>query len=113
MPRNILFLCHRLPYPPNKGDKIRSHALLKHLASKGIVHLGCFVDDRSDLPHLNAVRKLARGDCHFEFIGPFTKMVRGAGAVMEGKAVTTGSFASSRLKGFLKRLFREKSFDDV
>ncbi len=45
MPRNILFLSHRLPYPPNKGDKIRSYALLKHLASLGTVHLGCFVDD--------------------------------------------------------------------
>jgi sugar transferase (PEP-CTERM/EpsH1 system associated) len=112
-PRNILFLCHRLPYPPNKGDKIRSHALLKHLASKGTVHLGCFVDDRSDLPHLDAVRQLARGDCHFEFIGPLTRMVRGAQSVVEGKAITTGSFTSSRLEGFLKRLFRNKSFDDV
>jgi sugar transferase (PEP-CTERM/EpsH1 system associated) len=111
--RNILFLCHRLPYPPNKGDKIRSYALLMHLASRGTVHLGCFVDDRNDLPHLDAVRQLARGECHFEFIGPLTRMVRGARSVVEGKAITTGSFTSPRLKSFLKSLFREKSFDDV
>ncbi len=113
MPRNILFLCHRLPYPPNKGDKIRSFALLKHLASMGTVHLGCFVDDRSDLAHLDAVRQFARGECHFEFIGPLTKVSRGARAVLTGQAVTIGSFASARLKNFLKRLFQEKSFDDV
>jgi len=113
MPRNILFLSHRLPYPPNKGDKVRSYALLKHLASKGTVHLACFMDDRSDFSYLDEVRELARGDCHFEFIGATTRMVRGARAVMEGKAVTTGSFASPRLKRFLKRLFHEKSFDDV
>jgi sugar transferase (PEP-CTERM/EpsH1 system associated) len=113
MSRNILFLCHRLPYPPNKGDKIRSFALLKHLASKGTVDLGCFVDDRSDLPHLDAVRQLVGGECHFEFIGPLTRMVGGAQALIKGSAITTGSFSSPRLKRFLKRLFREKSFDDV
>lgn len=113
MSRNILFLSHRLPYPPNKGDKIRSYALLKYLASKGTVHLGCFVDDRSDLAHLDAVRQLAAGDCHFEFMGPLAKMFRGARAVVDGSAITIGSFASPHLKSFLKRLFREKSFDDV
>ena len=25
---NILYLVHRLPYPPNKGDKLRSYHLL-------------------------------------------------------------------------------------
>ena len=29
----ILFLSHRIPYPPDKGDKIRSYHLLKALAS--------------------------------------------------------------------------------
>jgi hypothetical protein len=28
---NLLYLVHRLPYPPNKGDKVRSYHLLKHL----------------------------------------------------------------------------------
>jgi sugar transferase (PEP-CTERM/EpsH1 system associated) len=113
MARDILFLCHRLPYPPNKGDKIRSHALLKHLASKGTVHLGCFVDDRGDLAHLEAVRRMAGGECHFEFIGPLTKMARAARAVIEGQAITIASFTSPALKDFVARLFREKSFDDV
>ena len=113
MPRNILFLSHRLPYPPNKGDKIRSHALLKHLVSQGRVHLGCFVDDRTDLAHLDAVRQLARGDCHFEFIGPATKAVRSAGALVTGNSITVASFASARLQRYLRRLFSGNSIDDV
>ena len=28
----LLFLCHRIPYPPDKGDKIRAWPLLRHLA---------------------------------------------------------------------------------
>jgi polysaccharide biosynthesis protein PslH len=113
MPRNILFLSHRLPYPPNKGDKIRSYALLKHLASQGTVHLGCFVDDPSDLVHLDTVRQLAGGDCHFEIIGPAAKAIRSVGALVTGNAITVASFASLRLEKYLKKLFQEIRFDDV
>lgn len=35
----ILFLCHRVPYPPNKGDRIRSFNILKHLGKKHEVHV--------------------------------------------------------------------------
>ena len=28
---NILYLVHRMPYPPNTGDKVRSYHLLRHL----------------------------------------------------------------------------------
>ncbi|MBV8636381.1 MAG: TIGR03087 family PEP-CTERM/XrtA system glycosyltransferase [Burkholderiaceae bacterium] len=51
----ILYLAHRLPYPPNKGDKVRSFHLLKHLAARHEVYLGTFVDDPDDWPHLATV----------------------------------------------------------
>ena len=45
---NLLYLVHRLPYPPNKGDKVRSYHLLKHLAAQHRVFLGTFIDDPQD-----------------------------------------------------------------
>ncbi|MCK7493573.1 MAG: GNAT family N-acetyltransferase [Comamonadaceae bacterium] len=30
----LLYLVHRMPYPPNKGDKVRSYHLLRHLAAQ-------------------------------------------------------------------------------
>lgn len=113
MPREILFLCHRLPYPPNKGDKIRSHALFTHLASRGRVHLGCFIDDANDLEYVDTVRQLAKGDCHFELIGPVTKAIRGLTALASGEAVTIASFRSSAMNRYLIRQFRQRRFDDV
>ena len=47
---NVLYLVHRLPFPPNKGDKVRSFHLLKHLAAQHRVFLGTFVDDAEDHP---------------------------------------------------------------
>ena len=55
---SLLFLAHRLPYPPNKGDKIRSFHLLRHLARDYRVFLGAFVDTAEDLQHTDALRGL-------------------------------------------------------
>lgn len=52
----LLFLAHRIPFPPNKGDKIRSFHLLRHLATRYTVHLGAFVDDPDDWQHEAALK---------------------------------------------------------
>jgi sugar transferase (PEP-CTERM/EpsH1 system associated) len=113
MSRNILFLCHRLPYPPNKGDKIRSYALLRHLASRGKVNLACFIDDTEDLQHLDKVGALAGGDCHFETLNSVTRIWRSACALLTGKAITTACFGSTDLQHWVNRTLRNAPFDDV
>ena len=45
----LLFLVHRIPFPPNKGDKIRSFNMMKQLSQDFDIHLGCFIDDEEDL----------------------------------------------------------------
>jgi sugar transferase (PEP-CTERM/EpsH1 system associated) len=113
MTRKILFLCHRLPYPPNKGDKIRSYALLRHLASRGDVSLACFIDDQEDLKYLDSVRALARGDCFFERLGPLMKLWRSLFAMVTGRAITVSCFRSGSLQKWVDRKVKEAAFDDV
>lgn len=55
---DALFLAHRIPYPPDKGDKIRSYHLLRHLARRWRVHLGCFVDAPEDWAHVERLRAI-------------------------------------------------------
>ena len=55
---DILFLCHRIPYPPNRGDKIRSYHLLHRLAELGPVHVGCFADDDRDMGFADEMARL-------------------------------------------------------
>ena len=45
---NILYLCHRIPYPPNKGDKIRAFHQLKALGQEHRVDLFSLADDVED-----------------------------------------------------------------
>ena len=49
MPSEILFLAHRVPFPPDRGDKIRSHHLLKRLAEIAPVHVGCLAENDGDM----------------------------------------------------------------
>ena len=60
--QELLYLVHRIPYPPNKGDKIRSYHLLKHLSQRYHIHLGTFIDDENDRKYLEKVRSLLQGN---------------------------------------------------
>jgi sugar transferase (PEP-CTERM/EpsH1 system associated) len=53
---NILFLTHRVPFPPNKGEKIRTYHQLKHLSELGhTIYLFSPYEDESELEHFNAL----------------------------------------------------------
>ncbi len=45
---DLLFLCHRAPFPPDRGDKIRSYHLLRYLAARARVHLVAFAESEAD-----------------------------------------------------------------
>ena len=64
--RDLIFISHRIPWPLNKGEKIRGWNLIQHMRSLGYrVHLGCVVDDPSDMQHAERMR----GVC--ESVGAF------------------------------------------
>jgi sugar transferase (PEP-CTERM/EpsH1 system associated) len=53
----ILYLAHRIPYPPNKGEKIRAFHQIRLLSRKHTVHLACLIDEKEDLQHVKALAK--------------------------------------------------------
>ena len=66
---NLLYLVHRLPYPPNKGDKVRSYHLLAHLAARHSVFLGTFIDDPQDEAYADTLRDYC-ADLHIGRLSP-------------------------------------------
>ena len=63
MTGEILFLCHRIPFPPDRGDKIRSYHILKKLAEIAPVHVGCFADDDRDMSFATDMGVLTASQC--------------------------------------------------
>ena len=108
-----LLLCHRLPFPPNKGDKIRSHALLRHLAARGVVHLACFIDAAEDLDYREEVCRLAGGKCLFVPTAGTTKGLSAARALLLGEPMTTAYFGSQKVSRWLRALVASEQLANV
>jgi sugar transferase (PEP-CTERM/EpsH1 system associated) len=113
--RDILFLAHRIPYPPDRGDKIRSWHLIKALAALGRVHLACFADDAADASHLAALRKALGGrlgEAHVEVRGR-GKVAAGAIALLERRPISLSLFDSAKLRAFVERKLADDAVGTV
>jgi hypothetical protein len=82
--RELLFLAHRIPYPPDKGDKIRSFHLLRHLARRYLVHLGAFIDDPRDWSHVEQVKEICGETCFVALHAARAKLRSHAAYASEG-----------------------------
>ncbi|NHZ91369.1 TIGR03087 family PEP-CTERM/XrtA system glycosyltransferase [Massilia sp. CCM 8733] len=94
---DLLLLIHRIPYPPNKGDKIRSYHLLKHLARHYRVHLATFVDDADDWQHLPRVQALCASS-HFARLDPAMARVRSLGALLANRSLSLDYYRDKGLR---------------
>ena len=61
--QDLLFLTQRCPYPPNKGDKIPTWHILKHLSARNRVHLGTYIDDPHDWQYADVLRQQCASVC--------------------------------------------------
>ena len=108
----ILYLVHRLPYPPNKGDKVRSYHLLKHLAARHEVHLGSFIDDPDDEQHLPRVRELC-ADLHVARLNPRTARLLSLRGLLSGEALSLPYYRDAGLQAWVARSHARVRFDAV
>ncbi len=98
---DVLFLSHRIPYPPDKGDKIRAWAMLDHLARSHRVHLGCFVDDPEDMQHEAFLRKLCASVACIPLDRRRQKLLALA-RLRPGKPLTMGFYHSATLQRWVR-----------
>ncbi|WP_086617205.1 TIGR03087 family PEP-CTERM/XrtA system glycosyltransferase [Erythrobacter tepidarius] len=96
---DILFLAHRVPFPPDRGDRIRSHHLLKALARLGPVHVGCFAD-AGDKAGADGLAKIAASHCIIARTKPLP--LAGIEAVLTGRPVSLTAFHSRRLADWVR-----------
>ena len=93
----VLFLCHRLPWPPDKGDKIRSYHVLRRLAERYRVYLGTFVDEPADWRYVPAVEAVCAGTC-IRPLKPWRARWRSLAGLPRGEALTLGYYHDRTLQ---------------
>jgi len=100
--REILFLAHRIPWPADRGDKIRSHHILKRLCEMAPVHVGTFADDERDLGFVGEMDDILASS-HVELRNK-PQWQAGFEAVLTGQPVSVCSFGSGSMQKYIDAL---------
>jgi sugar transferase (PEP-CTERM/EpsH1 system associated) len=110
MKPNVLFLAHRVPYPPNRGDRIRSWQMLQYLAQRANVYLGALSDEPISGETRRVLARHSR-EMHLVEMRPRHCLFRAGEALWRGQSISEVTFRNSELQQAVVRLSAAVPFD--
>jgi polysaccharide biosynthesis protein PslH len=108
----ILFLAHRLPYPPNKGDKIRSFRELAAMSRSHEVDLFSFYDQPEDADYFTDVRRYCR-ELYAEKVSWPRSRAQALLALALGRPFTPAYFHSPSMAQRIRQALESRHYDLV
>ena len=106
----VLFLAHRIPFPPNKGDKIRAFNVLRHLSRQHEVSLVTLVDEPGEERYVRDLERYARRVL-WASVRPKADRLLAMRNLLKGEALSVAYFHSSRLQREVDDLLEGGQFD--
>ena len=92
----ILYVVHRVPYPPDKGDRIRTFHVLRFLAERFDVHLACLADESVSDTTIASLQSYCERVSVVR-LESFGRWVRTALSLLGGHTASEGAFRSPEL----------------
>ena len=108
---DILFLGHRIPYPPDRGDKIRGYNVLKYLSTKKRVHLIAFADNESDMKRKGALARYTGNRSIIWRSKP--NVIATAQALMSHRPISLTAFDNQPLRQAVDNLLQRHAIDTI
>lgn len=108
----LLYLVHRIPYPPDKGDKIRSYHLLTHLLKKYSVYLGAFIDDDVDWQHEKKLQEMC-AQVFLQDLNPFKSKIKSMAGFLTNKALTLPYYADGAMQRWVNNVIEQNNIRQV
>lgn len=106
----LLLLVHRLPYPPNKGDKIRSWHMLRFLVEHFEIHLATFVDDPADWTHAETLRSMLASYC-IQPLHPLKQKILSLRGLFTGDPLTVTYYRNTKVQSWVDETILEYRVD--
>ena len=107
----ILFISHRIPFPPDRGDKIRSHNILKRLKQLAPVHVATFAEDDYDMREEVELAMLAHS---YRLVHRHKSLyVAGAEALMAQKPVSLTAFDHPALRQYIAHVLENRQIGAI
>jgi sugar transferase (PEP-CTERM/EpsH1 system associated) len=109
--RRVLYLVHRFPYPPDKGDRIRTFNVIRFLSSRCRLSVATLADEPVPAGHAAA---LAEYCDRLHVVGlRSTRWLHAGLSFVRGRTITAGAFASRSLKSAIADWAGRTSFDAI
>lgn len=109
---NILFIAQRVPYPANKGEKIRSFNQIKFLAELGHhIHVISPIEGEYDIQYNNQLAQLNNISCSHHSLSP--KPFRLLKGLLKNEPLSVANFYSRGLQVKIDKALKEKTFDAI
>ena len=108
----IFFVAQRVPYPPNRGDKITTFNEIRHLAARHEVHVYCLADGASDLDNVRGLEPYAATVTAVP-VRPLQSRIRAALALVGTKALSVAAFDEPALHAAIKKGVAEHKPDAI
>lgn len=109
---NILFIAQRIPFPANKGEKIRSFNQAKYLAEKGHnVHIISPMEDKEEACFAKQLSAYANITCSYSLLPH--KGIRLFTGLLKNESLSVANFYSLSMQKLIDQTIRDKAFDAV
>ncbi|MCB2077807.1 MAG: TIGR03087 family PEP-CTERM/XrtA system glycosyltransferase [Novosphingobium sp.] len=109
--REILFLSHRIPFPPDRGDKIRSHHILKRLTRIAPVHVATFAEDDFDSAEEAELAAVASSYVLVRRTKPLA--LAGVQALVAGKPVSLSAFWNNTFADYVAEVLETRPISTI
>jgi sugar transferase (PEP-CTERM/EpsH1 system associated) len=108
----LLFICHRIPFPPNKGDKIRSFNILKQLSANYDIHLASLIDDPHDWQYQQDLQKLC-ATLELKSLHPLLGKIKGLVSFLRNRPISLPYFYNRSLHLWIKKTIAKQQIKKV
>ena len=102
----IFYICRRVPFPPDRGDKIAAFNAIRHLAARHEVHVFCLGDGVRDLANISGLQAYAKSLAAAP-VHEFTIKLRAFAALVTGQPLSVAALNETKLHDAIHRKFAE------
>jgi sugar transferase (PEP-CTERM/EpsH1 system associated) len=108
----VLYLCHRIPYPPNKGEKIRAFHQIRAIAARHEVDLFTLADRAEDVAEAAALERHCRRVTAVRLL-PLPAKLRALPSLFGRTPLTLPYFYSAELHKQIRSAIAERGYDRI
>jgi sugar transferase (PEP-CTERM/EpsH1 system associated) len=106
----ILLLTQRVPYPPNRGDKIPTFHYARHLAKEHEVTVACLAENNEDLKNVQGLSSIVHS-VEAVCLSPRRAPLRALMAMAGSRPLTVAYFDEPELRARVRRLVHSGNVD--